>query len=326
MRSVSIPAVSLISGEGTMPRIGMGTAVYPIVEDHHITKTAVLEAIKLGYRHFDTASLYMSEKALGQAIKEALRDGLIKSRDELFVTSKLWCPDAHPHLVLPALQKSLSNLQLDYLDLYLVHWPLSIKPGEYGLPVEKDDFLLPMDFGSVWEAMEECQALGLTKAIGVSNFSCKKLHLILSTAKVKPAVNQVEMNPLLRQKKLREFCEGEGIHICAYSPLGGQGTLWGDSQVMECQVLKDIAKNRGKTLAQVCLRWVYEQNVSLLVKSFNKERMKENQEILDWELSKEDLQRIDQLPQYRSVSGESLNFIADTGPYKTVQELFDEDV
>ncbi|XP_068642062.1 non-functional NADPH-dependent codeinone reductase 2-like [Aristolochia californica] len=325
METVAIPAVKLGSGVGTMPCIGMGTAVYPFVENAEITKSAVLEAIRLGYRHFDTASLYLSEKALGQAIADALRNGLIKSRDELFITSKLWCTDAHPHLVLPALQKSLRNLQLEYLDLYLIHWPMSVKPGEITVPVEKDN-LLPMDLRSVWEAMEECQSLGLTKAVGVSNFSCKKLELLLTTAKVKPAVNQVEMNPLLRQNKLREFCERRDINICAYSPLGAKGTLWGDNQVMECQVLKEIARIRGKTLAQVCLRWVYEQKVSVLVKSFSKERLKENLGIFDWALSEEDKQKINQLPQYRSVSGASVGLIAENGPYQCVEELFDEDV
>ncbi|KAG9444800.1 hypothetical protein H6P81_016140 [Aristolochia fimbriata] len=327
MESVAIPSVRLSSWEGRMPCIGMGTAA-SLTEgsSDEITKRAVLEAIGLGYRHFDTASAYLSEKDMGEAISEALHVGLIESRNELFVSSKLWCTDAHRHLVLPALQKSLRNLQLDYLDLYLIHWPVSVKPGEYTVPVEKDDFLLPMDFGSVWEAMEECHGLGLTKAIGVSNFSCEKLQLLLSTAKVKPAVNQVEMNPLLRQKKLREFCEVKGIHICAYSPLGGKGTLWGDSQVMECQVLKEIAKNKGKTLAQVCLRWVYEQKVSLLVKSFNKERLKENLEIFDWELSEEELQKIEHLPQHRSVSGASLNLISENGHYKSLPELWDDDI
>ncbi|XP_068643110.1 non-functional NADPH-dependent codeinone reductase 2-like [Aristolochia californica] len=323
MESVAIPVARLSSGDGAMPCIGMGTAVYPIIESE-ITKSAVLQAIGLGYRHFDTASIYLTEKALGDAIAEALRNGLLKSRSEVFITSKLWCSDAHRHLVLPALQKTLRNLQLEYLDLYLIHWPVSSKPGEFIVPVEKEN-LLPMDFGSVWEAMEECHALGLTKAIGVSNFSCKKLDLLLSTAKVKPAVTQVEMNPLLRQKKLREFCERKGIDVCAYSPLGGKGTIWGDNKVMECQALKEIAKDRGKTLAQVCLRWVYEQNVSVLVKSFSKERLKENLGIFDWELSEDDLQKIDHLPQHRSVSGETLNLVSENGPYKSLNELWEDE-
>ena len=171
------------------------------------------------------------------------------------------------------------NLQLDYLDLYLIHWPVSLKPGKYELPVNKDD-LLPIDFGSVWKAMEDCQKLGLTKAIGVSNFSCKKLEELLRTATILPAVNQVsvvflptlsrydlelefdeeimsgfllkvEMNPLWQQKKLREFCAEKGIHITAYSPLGAKGALWGTGRVMDCEVLDEIATENGKSIAQV---------------------------------------------------------------------------
>ncbi|KAJ9708656.1 hypothetical protein PVL29_000602 [Vitis rotundifolia] len=181
-----------------------------------------------------------------------------------------------------------------------------------------------MDYASVWKDLEDCQKLGLTKAIGVSNFSSKKLDDLLRIAKIPPAVNQVEMNPLWQQKKLREFCAEKGIHITAYSPLGARGTPWGGDRVMECQVLKEIAQARGKTIAQVCLRWIYEQGVSVVVKSFNKERMKENLEIFDWELSVEDIQKIDQIQQFKGVP--ALEFISDEGPYKSLVELWDEEI
>lgn len=286
-------------------------------------KESILHAIELGYRHFDSASLYQSEVPLGEAISDALRLGLIKSRDELFITSKLWCSDGHKDLVLPALQKTLENLQLEYLDLYLIHWPVSSKPGEYVLPVKEKD-LLPMDFQSVWEAMEECQKLGLAKSIGVSNFSCKKLENLLATAKIPPAVNQVEISPLWQQKKIREFCEEKGIHVTAYSPLGAKGMLWGTNNVMECQVLKEIAAARGKSMAQICLRWVHEQGVSVLVKSFNKERIKQNLDIFDWKLSQEDLKRISQIPQQRAYM--AAEFVSEKGPYKSVEEFWDGEI
>ncbi|KAF3453015.1 hypothetical protein FNV43_RR03448 [Rhamnella rubrinervis] len=295
-----IPKVVLGSsaGQRSMPVLGFGTAADS--PDSAVMKTAVLEAIMLGYRHFDTAFLYGSEQALGEAIAEALKLGLVGSRDELFVTSKLWCSDAHPHLVIPALQKSLGNLQLEYLDLYLVHWPVSARPGKLELPIKEED-VVPMDFKSVWEAMEECQRLGLTKSIGVSNFSCKKLDNILSFATIPPSVNQVEMNPMWQQKKLIEFCKARNIIVTAYSPLGAKGTRWGTNDVMDSQVLKDIALAIGKTIAQVCLRWIYEQGATFVPKSYNKERLKQNLDIFDWQLTEDDLHKISQIRQKKMI-------------------------
>ncbi|XP_015869887.3 non-functional NADPH-dependent codeinone reductase 2 [Ziziphus jujuba] len=322
--AIIIPECPLDSkAEKTIPLLGFGTAEYPFGTSSESMKEIILHAIKLGYRHFDSAALYQSELPLGDAIEDALNLGMVQSRNELFITSKLWCSDAHHEYVLPALQKTLKNLKLEYLDLYLVHWPVSVKPGEYELPVKKKD-LVPIDINSVWEAMEECQRLGLVKSIGVSNFSIKKLEVLLSKANIPPAVNQVEVNPLWRQTKLREFCKEKGILITAYSPLGAKGTLWGTNWVMECEVLKEIAQNKGKTIAQVCLRWVYEQGVSLLVKSFNKTRMQENLEIFDWKLSAEECERINQIEQRKGFPG--IEFISEEGPYKSLEELWDEQI
>ncbi|KAL5995516.1 Non-functional NADPH-dependent codeinone reductase 2-like [Asimina triloba] len=207
-----------------MPLIGMGTAAYPFTSDE-ATRSTILDAIRLGYRHFDAAAVYQSEQPLGEAIAEALRLGLIDSRDDLFITSKLWCGDAHAHRVQSALQQTLKNLGLGYVDLYPIHWPVSLKnTGECVFPFNKED-MVPMDFKSVWQSMEMCQSLGLTKAIGVSNFSSKKLTELLSIAKIPPAVNQ--------------------------SPLGGKGTPWGSSNVVDSAVLKDIAQAKGKSIAQL---------------------------------------------------------------------------
>ncbi|KAG1334207.1 non-functional NADPH-dependent codeinone reductase 2 [Cocos nucifera] len=291
---VIIPEVALSSGYRPIPLVGMGTSAVSLVPED--AKLAVLHAIELGYRHFDTASMYQSEQPLGEAIAEALRRGLVNSRSDLFVTSKLWCSEAHPDLVLPSLQRTLRNLQLDYLDLYLIHLPMCLKPGTYTSLVNEED-ILPLDLKSVWEAMEKCQKLGLVKSIGVSNFSGKKLEELLGFAEISPAVNQVEMNPLWQQKNLRKFCNDRGIHVTAYSPIGGQSFPGSSNLVMESEVLKEIAKAKGKTLAQVSLRWGYEQGVSMVVKSFNKKRLKENIEIFDWELSDEERQKISQIPQ-----------------------------
>ncbi|KAK9277677.1 hypothetical protein L1049_007224 [Liquidambar formosana] len=318
----SIPEAPLGSTDATIPLLGFGTAVFPFAASETM-KESILHAIKLGYRHFDAAAVYQSEQPLGEAIAVALGLGLIQSRNELFITSKLWCSDAHHDHVLPALKKTLKNLGLEYLDMYLIHFPVSLKPGGYEVPFERKD-LLPMDFKSVWEAMEDCHKLGLTRAIGVSNFSCKKLEELLARVKIPPAVNQVEMSPLWQQKQLREFCDAKGIHVTAYAPLGARGTLWGTNAVMDCELLKEIAEARGKTTAQVCLRWVYEQGVSLLVKSFNKERMKENLGIFDWTLSPEESQKISQIQQHRGYLG--LEFVSEDGPYKSAEEFWDMEI
>ncbi|KAJ4711022.1 Aldo/keto reductase [Melia azedarach] len=299
MSAFTVPEVKLSSSSSDrkMPVTGLGTAVDNI--DENAVKVAVLEAVKLGYRHFDTASLYGTEKALGAAIAEALRLGLVSSREELFITTKLWCNDAHRDLVVPALKKSLRTLQMEYIDLFLIHWPISAKPSDkYVCPIAKED-LLPMDFKGVWEGMEECQRLGLTKSIGVSNFSSKKIETILAFATIPPSVNQVEMNPAWQQKKLIEFCKSKSIIVTAFSPLGAIGSSWGTKQVMGNEALKQIAKAHGKTVAQICLRWIIEQGATIAVKSFNKERLKENLGIFDWALTDDDYDKINQIQQQR---------------------------
>ncbi|KAH1122189.1 hypothetical protein J1N35_005349 [Gossypium stocksii] len=242
----SIPTFPLHStSEKAIPLLGFGTAEFPFGASIDTLKQTILEAIKLGYRHFDTAAVYQTEQPLGEAISNAIRLGLIKSRNELYHFQALV-----QQSVLPAVKQTLENLKLEYLDLYLIHWPVSLKPGKWEFPFKKED-LGPVDLKSEWEAMEECQALGLTKSLGVSNLSCKKLQTILSTAKIPPAVNQVEMNPLWQQKKLRKFCEEKGILIEAYSPQAAKGTARATNRVMECEVPKEIAQAKGKSLAQV---------------------------------------------------------------------------
>ncbi|KAL1315319.1 hypothetical protein HN51_042091 [Arachis hypogaea] len=301
---LAVPNVVLQSSF-SMPVIGFGTASE--TNDGDTVKAAALEAIKLGYRHFDTASCYGSEQALGEAIAEALKLGLISSRDELFITSKLWLSDNHPHLVLPALQKSLQNLGLEYLDLYLVHCPMSAKPEIRKFFYKEDEFV-PFDLKGVWASMEQCHNLGLTKSIGVSNFSTQKLEDLLSFATIPPAVNQVELNLSWQQRNLREYCKAKGIMVTAYSPLGANGTSWGSNDVMDSEVLKHIAHVHGKTIAQVSLRWLYEQGVTFAVKSYNKERMKQNLEIFDFSLINDDYQKINQIKQERKVKNGPAGF------------------
>jgi len=184
---------------------------------------------------------------------------------------------------------------MEYVDLYLIHWPMAIKPSKPHYPLKRED-IVPMDLSGVWQAMEECHRLGLAKMIGVSNFTTKKLQELLAVAKIPPAVNQVELNPSWQQKKLIEFCRDKGIHVTAYSPLGGQT---GPSSVLQSGVLEEIAKARGKSVAQISLRWIYEQGVSMVVKSFKRERLEENTMIFHWELSDEDRLKISQMLQQK---------------------------
>ncbi|EFH62906.1 predicted protein [Arabidopsis lyrata subsp. lyrata] len=304
---------SIGSAHHLMPVLALGTAASPPPEPIVLRKT-VLEAIKLGYRHFDTSPRYQTEEPLGEALAEAVSLGLVQSRSELFVTSKLCCVDVHVGLVVPAIQQSLETLKLDYLDLYLIHWPVSSKPGKYKFPIEEDDFL-PMDYEAVWSEMEECQRLGVAKCIGVSNFSCKKLQHILS-AKIPPSVNQ---------RKLRELCKSKGIVVTAYSVLGSRGAFWGTHKIMESDVLKEIAVAKGKTVAQMSMRWAYEQGVSMVVKSFKKERPEENLKIFDWSLTEEEKQRIStEISQSRIVDGEV--YISENGSIKSVTEMWDGEI
>ncbi|KAJ4972861.1 hypothetical protein NE237_006035 [Protea cynaroides] len=318
MEKQVIPEVVLNSGH-SMPLLGFGTASNSSPSD---LASIIVQAIELGYRHIDTAALYGTEGFVGQAIAQALEQGVIKSRSDVFVTSKLWCPDADRDLVVPALKKTLQNLGLDYVDLYLIHWPARLKEGS-GFIFPKEN-ILPFDMRGTWEAMEECSRLGLAKSIGLSNFSNKKVSQILSYATIPPAVNQVEMNAAWQQKKVREFSKEKGIHVSAWSPLAGYGAVWGSNSVMENTILKDIATTKGKSIAQISLRWVYQQGVSPIVKSFNKERLKENLQIFDWELTQKELEKISQIPQKKTISGE--DFVSPNGPYKSVEELWDDDV
>ncbi|KAI9080950.1 hypothetical protein K1719_037111 [Acacia pycnantha] len=289
-----VPTV-VLSDNNSMPVMGLGTG--DMVTFGEVVKNAIIEGIKAGYRHFDTASSYGTEDALGDAIEEALKLGLIGSRDELFITSKLWFTDAHPDRVIPALKKSLGLLKLEYLDLYLIHMPISAKPGNSLFPPKED--ITPLDLKGVWAAMEECRKLGLAKSIGVSNFPVRTLESLLSVATVPPCLNQVEMSATCQQKELREYCKQKGIVVTAYSPLGTATSAGGSSRILDNEILINIAKSHGKSVAQVALRWLYEQGVGFIARSFNKDRMKQNLEIFDWSLTQDDLEKISQIKQIR---------------------------
>ncbi|KAK3414972.1 hypothetical protein EUGRSUZ_H00549 [Eucalyptus grandis] len=265
----------VLSSGHRMPLIRFGTFTIPLPPPDVLT-SVFPEAIGEGYRHFDTAAFYGSEVALGQAMAEALDRGLIESRSHIFITTS----------------SGALKLGLEYVDQYLIHWPLRLKEGTEGFNFKGK--MLPFDMKGTWETMEACSKLGLAKSIGVSNFGTKKLSQLLMHATIPPTL---EMNVGWRQEKLREYCREKGIHVTVLSPLGANGASWGSLAVMESPLLKDIAAAKGKTVAQ--------QGSTFIVKSFNKGRVRGNLQILGWKLIQEDLERLNlQIPQKRGFVGE----------------------
>ncbi|KAG8515955.1 Aldo-keto reductase family 1 member C15 [Galemys pyrenaicus] len=256
-----------------MPVLGLGTYA---PED--VPKSKALEATKVaidvGFRHIDAAYIYQNEKEMGQAIREKIADGTVK-REDIFYTSKLWCTFFRPELVRPALERSLKDLQLDYVDLYIIHLPVALK------------------------ALEKCKDAGLTKSIGVSNFNHKQLEKILNKPglKYKPVCNQVECHPYLNQSKLLEYCKSKDIVLVAYSALGShRHPKWVDQnspQLLQDPVLTAIAKKHNRSTGQVALRYQLQRGVVVLAKSFNEKRIKENFEVFDFKLTPEDMKAID---------------------------------
>nr|GMD16926.1 methylecgonone reductase-like [Ipomoea batatas] len=193
---IQVPKAKLNSGH-QMPLLAMGTASPWLPEAEQLT-SIFIDAIEMGYRHFDTAPIYGSEEALGRAVTAALQRGLVASRDELFISTKLWCSETERHLVVPALRRSLGRLGLDYVDLYLIHWPLRVKDAAESFEIETEN-VIPFDMKGTWEGMEECCNLNLAKSIGVSNFTSIKISQLLQNATIPPAVNQVALRWVYEQ-------------------------------------------------------------------------------------------------------------------------------
>lgn len=263
----------------TMPWFGLG--VFKVEEGPELVQ-AVKTAIKHGYRSIDTAAIYGNEEGVGQGIREGLKEAGI-SREDLFVTSKVWNDDLGYDETIAAYEASLEKLGLDYLDLYLIHWPVE---GRYN---------------AAWKALETFYEQGRVKAIGVSNFHIHHLEDLLKDAAVKPAINQVEYHPRLTQKELQTFCSSHGIQLQAWSPLM-QG------QLLSHPLLKDIADKHGKTPAQVILRWDLQNGVITIPKSTKAERIAQNADIFDFELTIEEMKQIDGLNENTRVGPDPDNF------------------
>lgn len=260
--------------------------------------------MRAGYRAIDCACDYGNEAEVGAGISEALSAGVVK-REELFVTSKLWNTFHRAEHVKPALQRSLADLKLGYLDLYLIHFPISLAyvDPEERYPPEwlKDGKLVEerVPVAETWGAMEKLVDEGLVKHIGVSNFPAMLLMDLLSYARIKPAVLQVEMHPYLQQPRLVDLCGREGIVLTAFSPLGAGSYVELDMdkghRLLEDPVLKGIARKKGRSIAQVALRWGVQRGIVVIPKTSKVERLKENFQLFDFELDEADMDAIRKL-------------------------------
>ncbi|MCZ2258271.1 aldo/keto reductase [Sporosarcina sp. G11-34] len=262
-----------------MPWLGLG--VFKVEEGPELVN-AVKTAITHGYRSVDTAAIYGNEVGVGQGIREALKEISI-TRKELFVTSKVWNSELGYESTIAAYEESLTKLGLDYLDLYLIHWPVTGKYKE------------------AWRALETLYKEGRVKAIGVSNFQIHHLEDLMKDAEIKPMVNQVEYHPRLTQKELQAFCQQHDIQLEAWSPLM-QG------QLLDNTDLQEIADKYGKSVAQVILRWDLQNGVITIPKSTKEHRIAENASVFDFELMADDMKRIDSLNENHRVGPDPDNF------------------
>ncbi|XP_061722828.1 aldo-keto reductase AKR2E4-like isoform X2 [Cydia pomonella] len=271
-----IPVVALGTGRGT-------AADTPIDE----VRQAVLWAIEEGYRHIDTAAIYQDEPQVGQGIADAIAKGLVK-REDLFVTTKLWNDRHAQDQVMPALRESLERLGLDYVDLYLIHFPVALNAD--GSPSN-------VDYVETWRGMEEAKKLGLAKSIGVSNFNSSQLDRLFENSHVKPAVNQVEVNPTLTQEPLVSHCQKLGVAVMAYSPFGflvSRKTKDTPPPRSDDPTLVAIANKYGKSTSQVVLRYLLDRGLIIIPKSTNQKRLAQNLDLFDFKLTAEEVATVGQ--------------------------------
>lgn len=314
-----------LNNNSSMPLLGLGTWK----SSRKRVYQAVRCAIAAGYRHIDCAAIYGNEKEVGSALHDAIQAGDV-TREDMWITSKLW-NDAHATEAVPAaLQTTLNDLQLEYLDLYLMHWPVAMKVlPSYKVPLRGEDFIALDDLPLIdtWCAMEQQVQRQLVRTIGVSNFSINKLQALLSGASILPAVNQVECHPYLQQNALQVFCQQHHIHLTAYAPLGSSDRPKilkqpNEPPVLAHPVIEAIAELRGITPAQVLLAWSMQRGWSVIPKSITPAHIEQNKQALSVALTDNDLTKITACDWgYRFITG--CHFTVPGSPY-TPENLWDE--
>mmetsp|Transcript_37424 Transcript_37424/g.61723 ORF Transcript_37424/g.61723 Transcript_37424/m.61723 type:complete len:319 (-) Transcript_37424:309-1265(-) len=286
--------VNLSSGHD-IPQLGLGT--WKCERDQ--VKNAVSHALRNGYTHIDCAIVYENQEEVGQAISEVISSGTLQ-RGDLFVTSKLWITHLKPEHVEENLDETLGQLSLEYIDLFLIHWPFALKKKEpYTLFPEKENGeheTEQVDLCETWAKLEELVDAGKIKAIGISNFNEEQTTTILNNCRIRPVVNQVECHPFLNQERLREYLTSENIKLEAYSPLGnyfpGVGLM---ESPMESEVIRNIASSKNKSAAQVILRWHIQKGHIVIPKSITPSRIDENLQVFDFTLDDAEMSNIDAL-------------------------------
>ncbi|KAL3062170.1 hypothetical protein OYC64_010140 [Pagothenia borchgrevinki] len=288
-----------LSDGSLMPALGLGTWK-PSPLPPSSVQGAVEAAIAAGYRHIDTAHSYNNEVHIGKALRSKMQQGIIR-RQDMFIVSKLWLTHHAPEDIPVCLDKSLKDLQLDYLDLYLVHFPVGLKKMGDELFPKKDGKMLTsdIDYVDVWRGMEALQASGKVRSIGVSNFSVLQLQRLLALCRAPPAVNQIELHPYLVQSEMIELCKSKNIVLTAFSPFGSPARppelLRGETdplRLLEDPVVADIAKKHRHSPAQVLLRFHVQQGVAVIPKSDKPHHILENTKIFDFSLTEEDMRAL----------------------------------
>ncbi|KAH3746087.1 aldo/keto reductase [Pelomyxa schiedti] len=311
--AIDMGTATLRSGD-KMPLFGIGTW---LAEPNVVGEAVKISVLQCGYRHVDCAAIYGNEKEIGEAFKVIFAAGV--RREDLWITSKLWNNYHAPEDVRPAVMRTLADLGLTYLDLYLIHWPVSFRSTTGWPPTPADYIDIPTI--ATWRELEKCVDEGLIRNIGVSNFTAVKLEKFWAEARIKPAVNQVEMHPLLQQAKLREYCAFRGIHVTAYSSLGNNTNPFRGEfvNILENPTINRIARKHSKTPAQVLLRWAHQLGVSVIPKSTKRERLLENSLFKDFKLDIDDMASICVEDKHARMGG----YLFLNG--RTIEQLFDNE-
>lgn len=279
-----------------VPMLGLGTWNAQGEE----FKSAIKEAIRIGYRHIDTATNYKNEHLIGQAIRECIEERLVK-REDLFITTKLWNNSHSRQSVAQGLRESLKKLNLTYVDLYLIHYPIGYLEGGELSPIDKSTNLpitSDVDYIETWLGMEDVKLSNLTKSIGLSNFNCQQISRLISNCSIVPSVNQIETHPYLVQNKLINFCRSKGIQVTAYSPLGCPGRFLDqpdEPHLIEDPLVMAMAKKYNKSVAQILIRYQLDRRIVCIPKTIHTSRLESNFKSLKFKLTEADLVQLDSL-------------------------------